>query len=387
MAQRNDQVFQLSLTEIAFTITFILLLLLGYLVFKEQSARKAAEEALAKTKNTIEASATLENVKSTIVQALSGAGASNPDEVITKLVEAEDVRSERDRLRVQLKELDTKLTALTELQAVLSKVKVGNTLDAATVEVESALALQSMVKEAIDEDAESDVKKVSSAAADAKPANSVESGKSTKDSDAASGGRSAEEMRQWLERAISVHGELKKQLKEQLNRELPNEHERDVITDVISTAKRYDELSANNVNPAVVTKENADLRGQVAYLKNRLEARGGRDFPPCWADEATGKVQYLFSVETHPDAVVIKPAWLPARDADAHLLPGIDEIIGHERHSYADFSARVQGIFDRSKELQCRHYVQLKSAISDAVQSDRARLTVENYFYKSEVRR
>ena len=48
MAQQNDQVFQLSLTEIAFTITFLLLLLLGYLVFKEQTERLAAEAKLEK---------------------------------------------------------------------------------------------------------------------------------------------------------------------------------------------------------------------------------------------------------------------------------------------------------------------------------------------------
>lgn len=48
VSKRSDQVFQLSLTEIAFTIAFILLLLLGYLVMRESAAKRAAEEALAK---------------------------------------------------------------------------------------------------------------------------------------------------------------------------------------------------------------------------------------------------------------------------------------------------------------------------------------------------
>jgi hypothetical protein len=58
-------------------------------------------------------------------------------------------------------------------------------------------------------------------------------------------------------------------------------------------------------------------------------------------------------------------------------------------HSNLTFVSLIQGIFNwsKSQDPECRHYVQLKSSISDAVQSDRARLMVENYFYKTEVRR
>ena len=49
----------------------------------------------------------------------------------------------------------------------------------------------------------------------------------------------------------------------------------------------------------------------------------------------------------------------------------------------------MQGVFDwsRSQKPECRHYVALRSTIADAVQSDRARLMVERFFYKSEVPR
>ena len=137
----------------------------------------------------------------------------------------------------------------------------------------------------------------------------------------------------------------------------------------------------------MIRKENADLRGQVAFLKNKLDARGGRDWPPCWADE-DGKVEFLFSVDLRSDTVAVSAAWPAKREADAKALPGVGELLAGPL-SYQDFQASVQGVFEWSKrhDPQCRHYVYLRSSIGDAIQSDRARLMVENYFYKAEVRR
>ena len=67
---RSDQVFQLSLTEIAFMLIFILLLLLGYLVVREQAAREVAETALAEARSTEETLAALQAAKSELSQAL-----------------------------------------------------------------------------------------------------------------------------------------------------------------------------------------------------------------------------------------------------------------------------------------------------------------------------
>ena len=110
MTQRNDQVFQLSLTEIAFTIAFILLLLLGYLVVKEQSERMAAEAALANVQSAERAAAALNVAKDTLVATLKGAGVDSADDVVTKLIAVEDVRAERDQLKRRVDDLDAKLT-------------------------------------------------------------------------------------------------------------------------------------------------------------------------------------------------------------------------------------------------------------------------------------
>lgn len=95
------------------------------------------------------------------------------------------------------------------------------------------------------------------------------------------------------------------------------------IDAVVGAARSYGELTKTGTNLEAARKENADLRGQVAFFKRRLEAKGGRDCPPCWATES-GSPEYLFFIELAPTGVVVKPSWPPHREADAGAFPGID---------------------------------------------------------------
>ena len=414
MAQRNDQVFQLSLTEIAFTITFILLLLLGYLVYQEESLRKAAEVKLAKVQSAETATVAMEAANVSLTAALQGTGVVNPDEIITKLIAVQEVRAERERLKKRVDDLDAKWTALEELRKRLEEVGRAGNADVTSDTVTTALVLQDQVRKAIEaaESATSTLPaseaqpagKAASVAASAsgaapaaasdKQAPSEPPAKFVKPVPAASGplesgsraSRDAEALAKVLQ-AIAATGELKKQLKAQLNQELIPGKEAQTVLQVVSAAKGYGELAKAGANPEQIRRENSDLRGQVAFLKNRLDARGGRDYPPCWADEE-GKVEFLFSVDLQPNVVVVTPAWPPRREAAARELPGVAELLAGPQ-SNQDFVNRAQGIFNwsRRQDPECRHYVQLRSSIADAVQSDRARLLVEGFFYKTEIRR
>jgi len=374
MAQRNDQIFQLSLSEIAFTIAFILLLLLGYLVFKEESGRLAAEAALKKVQTTEQATTALNTAKSMFKTALEGRGASNPDEVIIKLIAADEVRAERDKLKQQVLDLDTKLTALTELQNQLEKASKSNRPDITKEEILSALALQDEVRKTIEQQRVDNEKPIK------QDFTRVTNSTAFKEQ------RNRESL-QLIKQAMTATGELKTQLKKQLNKELESGDEVKTVEEVVSAAKSFRDLNNGSSNPAAIKKENSDLRGQVAFLKNRLDARGGRDFPPCWANE-NGKVEFLFAVEMKSDSVVVSSAWPEKREVVARALPEVAEILAAP-HSNQGFVNSIQGIFNWSKKQdpECRHYIQLKSSISDAVQSDRARLMIERYFYKVESRR
>lgn len=391
MAQSNDQVFNLSLTEIAFMIAFILLLLLGYLVYREQTAKMVAQAALAKVISTERAIQALQVAKKELVSVLQSSGVTKPDEVISRLVAAEDARAERDQLKQKVQDLDAKLTALTELRENLEKAAKTNQPDITKQEVDSALALQDQVRKSFDQESvasqvQANTKTASKAVSSAKPIGTTS-------------GTAVDPIRvkaqppmdtlTRVKQAITTTSELKKQLKKQLDKELTPGQEARTVEDVVTAAKGFSDLVGTNSSPDIVKKENSDLRGQVAFLKNKLDARGGRDYPPCWADQ-TGRVEFLFSIETKPNQIFVKPStWSAARTVDARALPGIAEVLSGSPHSNDEFVKRIQEIFEWSKKQnpECRHYVQLKSSIADAVQSDRVRLLIENYFYKLELRR
>lgn len=362
MAQKNDQIFQLSLTEIAFCIAFILLLLLGYQIVKEQKAREKAEALLANVRSLDETTTRMEGARAELTAALSKAGLSDPDKVITELTEKQKLREEYDRVRQQVEDLDAKLTALTELKELLER-SAGNKTEIVKKEVENAFTLQAAIRKELGQN---------SANPSEKEPDTAVAATSTLDA---------------VKQAIATTKTLRAEVKSKLGFETNPQSEGKTVVDIVDAAKSFGDLSKKGVNVNGLQKENSDLRGQVAFFKKRLDARGGRDYPPCWADES-GKVEFLFAIDLRPDSVVVTPAWPAKREADANALPGISIALA-EAHSYSRFVSAIQGVFNWSKtqDPECRHYVQLKSSITDAVQSDRARLMVENYFYKVEARR
>lgn len=324
MKEKNDQIFQLSLTELAFMIAFILLLLLGYMVKKEEAEKRAAEIELTKVQTIEHAITTLNAIQSTLATTLTNAGTQNPDALISKLIEADDVRVDRDRLKQQVRDLDVKLTSLTEIQHQIEKFEKSSRPEFTKHLIESSLTLQN---------------------------------------------------------------EWRKQFNKQFDKDITPGQEVPTLQEVLSAAKSFNDLTKDNLNPAIFKLENSDLRGQVAFMKKKLDARGGRDFPPCWVDE-NGNLEFLFSIEVMPDSVLVTPAWPEKRESTAYSLPETTKILSSPL-SNQSFINNIQGISNWSKNQnpECRHYVKLKSSISDAIQSDRARLMVERYFYKEEVRR
>jgi hypothetical protein len=377
---RNDQVFQLSLTEIAFSLVFILLLLLGYLVHLEQARREVAEIALANTRGAEASAAAMQTARSELAQALAAAGTrpENLDSIIMKISAAKDIRDERDRLKKQIDDLDAQLSAMNELQKVIEAS--ASKKDVALAEVVSALKLQDQVRKALVKQLENsnsmdDVKNTSAITAQLPPQSPEERAAMSK------------EMIQQVKEAMKTADLLKSALKKQLDQTLKPGQEAKTIEDVVAAARMQLETVKGSDSIEAAKKENSDLRGQVAFFKRRLEARGGRDYPPCWATES-GAPEYLFMVDLTPTGVNVKPSWPSNREADAKALPDINAALQTQVGLDA-FVVNIQGIFNASRKAdpQCRHYVYLKSTIADAVSSDRARLTVEKYFYKNEARR
>jgi hypothetical protein len=380
--QRNDQVFQLSLTEIAFTIAFILLLLLGYVVVREQRDRIAAEKALSEVLTAKAATAAMQEASATLKGQLGAAGASNPDEVISKLVAEASVALERDTLKVRVDDLEKEVSTLVEVGKLVDSVGKEAGFKELRNQIVSAIALQKDVEKSLLDSSElSSVDKPA-------PAESLGDKDGPQNASKASmASLTPAEISDGVKRAILTKSAFQQQLHEATGRTFPKGQEAAVVSEVVQAAKATLNSEVGGVSVQGMRKENADLRGQLQFYKARLEAKGGRDYPPCWANEA-GRVEFLFSIELRSDGAVVSPRWPESRNADAAALPGVGAMTAAPI-ALSNFPAASKPILDwgKKQDPECRHYVQLKSTISDAVQSDRARLMVENYFYKVEVRR
>ena len=374
MSKKNDQVFPTSLSEIAFILVFLLMLLLGYLILKEQKEKEEAQRQLAmvgQVQSAEAATQAMQQANTELTQTLASNGYAKPAEVITQLVEASQVRAERDQLRQQLKELNDKLTALEEIRDKIAKISSAQTDKVAREEVESALHLQQEIRK-LTQDQTADKPK--------EPASQVAQAAKTPVND--------KQVMDRVKQAIAATNKLRELIKEKLERDINPGEEQGAIKEIVTAAKGYQDLSKNKENPEAVKKELADAKGQLAYLSRQINAKGGLDHAPCWADE-NGKIEYLFTVETRPEGFVISKGWLLHREQDTKALPGIEQALTSGIQPKASFSANMLPILNWSKKQnpECRHFVYLFTTISDADTRDSARKVVEGFFYKLEIKK
>lgn len=395
VSKRSDQVFQLSLTEIAFTIAFILLLLLGYLVMRESEAKKKAEGALVKVQDLGAAQQAFDQASARLQQGLAGAGATNPDEIISRLVAESKAAAERDRLQVKVQDLEAQISALSEVkQTVADATKDAGKKE--TVErVVSALALQAQAEKAIEAAKAAASAPVSQPASAPPPAAASAPTAQAQGKSASEGNKgpaqtrpSADEIQAEVKKSLQVTAAVDRALREAGANPLPAGKEAETVAVMVRAAQSLRGLEGPGKGVEAVLKENADLRGQMANMRNRFNAVGrGLDHPPCWADEA-GNIEYLFNVELRQGVAIVTPAWPERRRQDAEKLPGVAELTAAPVNAER-FRTASRPILDISKrqDPECRHFVVLNNTIESRREADQARWMVEEFFYKREARK
>jgi regulator of replication initiation timing len=369
--KKNDQVFPTSLSEIAFVLVFLLMLLLGYMIIKEMKDKEEAQQQLAKIKlaQSVEViTAAMQQANTELTQTLTKSGHLKPAEVISRLTETAQVRAERDALRDQLAQQNERLTALTALREQIKKAGDNTATNVIHEEVESALTLQNQIRQAVQDQ--------------------YIAQEPSKDPETPSISGDNKQAIKLVKTALETSQEVRNQIKIKLERDVKPGDEPGAVRTVVDAAKNFEQLVKNKSSPEALKKENSDLRGQLAYVTRQLNAKGGLDHAPCWANEK-GKIEYLFNVETRPDGFVVSKGWLPHREQAARALPGISEALSGGTMSYSSFSSRMQPILNWSKKQdpECRHFVYLATVISDGDARDNARKQVEGFFYKLEVKR
>lgn len=330
--RKNEGIFQLSLTEIAFMLIFILLLLLGLMYFnllKEKTAllqeNRQQQESLANYEQN-------QKIVADTIKLLQ-LEKTDPDEIVSQLKAVMETKAEVERLREKLQDQETLLTSLTE---ILGKNLSSEQLSEKLNELSSfnEHILQAAQNAGIDP---SDLKALSDYLSQAIRLN------------------------QLVEQALDFPQDLNKAQKEALIAEL--------------LAK------LNDPN----TKESLNLQGQVAYLRKRLESQGGRDLPPCWADPETGSIDYLFRMDIFPNGIKVTPIWADKRADEAKKIPNVDKLAG-KLLPRTQFQQLTQAIRALTDEMQCRHYVTIKNHVKDLQTFNNMRYAIEHIFYKRELR-
>ena len=87
MSQKNDQVFNLSITEIWMVLAFILLLLTGWQVWKLTKEKNSLEQKVAGLNDLSDREKAIDEATDAFKVKLKNLGIKNPDEVIAKLME------------------------------------------------------------------------------------------------------------------------------------------------------------------------------------------------------------------------------------------------------------------------------------------------------------
>jgi hypothetical protein len=360
MAKSESGVFQLSLAELAFILVFVLLLLLGWMIFKLEEDAKQLETKIAEAGDIDVSLIMLGEAKEKLTETLLRSGSVKPEEIISHLISQKEIVREREVLRKRIDDLDAQVTMLAEVREIIAQASKQHKKQIADQHIESALTFQSAFKQQLDSTSSNSNKEVGF------PKASIESANVARDA--------------------AVGFALKNALEKELRGPIKRGTEAELVKELAEAAKQLRGPREARDSPLTIKKENADLRGQVAFLKGRLEARGGRDYPPCWAEENTGRVEFLFEIQIYPDGLLISPAWPPNREPDARELPNIDQLLAQSRQPLKEFNQRMQGIDKLSKEKSCRHYVQMRNHVNELDVFNQYRFGIENFFYKLELR-
>ncbi len=108
-----------------------------------------------------------------------------------------------------------------------------------------------------------------------------------------------------------------------------------------------------------VVSELRDFRGQNLALRNQLgEPGNGLDHPPCWADETTGKAQYVLNVVMTELEIQVSQGWPRIRNAEVLENANIYSVIG-SYDSDQGFLDASQAIYNESVQKECRHIVRV----------------------------
>lgn len=347
MSRKNDQVFNLSITEIWMVLAFILLLLTGWQVWKLTNEKRSLEQKIAGLNDLSEREKAIDEATVALKVKLKHLGIKNPEEVVAKLIDASKARDESERLKVLLTQKDEHLAVLAPIDKALDESgSKDKGEDAKRLVLETLMSYEQLKR------------LVADPTKDVKPTDVV--------------------------KRVEELSTIEKAVRDALKTDsIPSIEQ---VQKIVKDAMAYADAEKSGLNPVALQKANSDLKGQLQFLNNKLNRGKGGDLPPCWVDSA-GKPEMFLTVFLKDDNLTFEPAWPASRLPDAQALPGFDDLMANTSRGYDDFVRSTSAIKALGEKNECRYFVRLTSLIQSAPISDRRRIQIERNFYKIETRR
>ncbi|ASJ72800.1 hypothetical protein [Granulosicoccus antarcticus] len=161
----------------------------------------------------------------------------------------------------------------------------------------------------------------------------------------------------------------------------------DLLSDLLDASKSKVEactglLSEDNQNFGEFEMDIQECTGRLRYFE-RTYAEGISDVPPpCWIS-VSGRSESLFFVNIDTEGFEVGKAWAPGRQEDAAQVVGALPMIGKKLDSQ-QFLAATEGLFEQSRQLKCRHVVDVYDKIDKDKELYKARMKIiEARFYKN----
>lgn len=133
-----------------------------------------------------------------------------------------------------------------------------------------------------------------------------------------------------------------------------------------------------------VKQKISEKSGEVEFLRKQIIGLGGNAYPPCWENPKTKKPDYIYNIIISENGVTTFKGYKKYLEDKFLELPGSQDVLGKSDISVNEFMVNVSGVFKRSKEEECRHYVRI---FDEAISKNAYKWPlhrIEQYFYKFE---
>ena len=158
----------------------------------------------------------------------------------------------------------------------------------------------------------------------------------------------------------------------------------EIVAELVLATERYAEINDKDSEIAKLMEKLKDYE-EAKELLAYYEERFGNDYPPCWINKSTFKIEYLYDAIINDDGVILTntDTRYPHRIEDRKNLP-LGEVTEGVVLNAQQLLNQTKAVFILNKET-CRHYLLVKDLSgNNKIHYKKYLSAIEDRFYKYE---